>query len=152
MNDHKIYLTETVPALLAQLTDKDKGAFGIMTAHHMVEHLVWVTKSSVKDLGPAPDELTDKQLGFMKFIDNGAHFKHRPSDKKQSDLDPPRTPNIAAAKAAIPEAIERLYKCPEDRVFYNPMMGKLTFQQMETFHARHYQYHLEEQFGLKEQS
>lgn len=148
MNEHKKYLTERVPELLAQLTNEHKGAFGIMTPHHMVEHLIWVTKSSVKDMGPAPAELTDKQLGFMKFIEKGAHFKHRPSDKKQEDLDPPRSADLATAIAGIPEAVQRLYACPEDRTFYNPMMGKLSFAQMEKFHAGHYKYHLEEQFGL----
>ncbi len=148
MNEHKLYLTETVPLLLEKLKSNDEPGFGIMTAHHMVEHLIWITKSSVKDYGPAPKELNEKQLGFMRFIDKGAHFKHRPSDKKREDLDPPRMSDLVQAVATINEAVARLYRHGPEKVFYNPMMGKLTFQQMELFHAQHYKYHLEEQFEL----
>lgn len=149
MEDPKKYLINTVPELLKQLKADNEPAFGIMTAQHMVEHLIWVTNSSVKDMGPAPEQLSEKQLGFVKFIEKGANFKHRPTEKRREDLDPPRMENIDAAIKNIPEAIQRLYACDADKTFYNPMMGKLSFAQMELFHAKHFEYHLEEQFGLK---
>lgn len=148
MNENQQYLQETVPKLLQQLTDKHEPNFGIMTPQHMVEHLIWVTKSSIKDFGPPPSELSEKQLGFMRFVHKGAHLKHRPSDKKRKDLDPPRLSDLTTAIAGIPEAIDRLYNQDPNREFYNPLMGKLTFEELELFHANHFRYHLEEQFGL----
>jgi len=114
----------------------------------MIEHLVYVTKSSVKDYGPAPTELDKRQLGMMRFVEKGAKFEHRPSDKTRADLDPPRTGSLEEAIALIPEAVGRLYTNDQDRIFYNPFMGKLTFDQMELLQANHFKYHLEEQFGL----
>ena len=148
MDEHKKYLTETVPQLLKKLRAQDEPVFGIMTAQHMVEHLIWVTKSSVKDFGPPPKELAEKQLNFMRFVNNGANFKHRPSDKNREDLAPPRMPSLQDAIDVIPDAISRLYNNPGDKVFFNPMMGRLSFSEMELFHSSHYRYHLEEQFGL----
>ena len=148
MNDRKKYLLETVPQLLSTLSNEHEPKFGIMSAQHMVEHLIWVTKSSVKNYGPAPEELTTGQQRFMKFIDNGAKFEHRPKDQKREDLDPPRMADISAAIDEIPNAIARLYQHTEDHVFFNPMMGKLTFEQMEIMHASHFKWHLEEQFNL----
>jgi len=148
MNDRKTYLIQRVPELLKGLKADMEPAFGIMSAQHMVEHLVWVTKSTLKDFGPPPEELNESQQGFMRFIQKGANFKYRPSDKKREDLDPPRMPDLEASKSIIPESIDRLYSFNEDHVFYNPNIGRLSFEEMELMHFRHYQWHLEEQFGL----
>ena len=148
MDNAREYLTKTVPRLIELLGSEDQPKFGIMTAQHMLEHLIWVTKSSVKDYGAPPESLTDKQMGFKNFILKGAHFEHRPSDKTRADLEPPRLGNLEEASKKIPEAIDRLYAHNDDHVFYNPMMGILTFEEMETFHASHFKYHLEKQFGL----
>lgn len=148
MTQNQKFLTEQVPELLSRLKADDEPSFGIMTAQHMVEHLIYVTKSSVKDYGPAPEIIPDRALGFMRFIDNGANFEYRPSDKKRSDLDPPRMSDLASAIAVIPEAINRLYSNDREREFYNPLMGKLSFDQMELFHAQHFRHHLIDQFKL----
>ena len=148
MNEHHKYLVEVVPQLLSQLDSDAIPAFGIMSAQHMVEHLIWVTKSTAKDYGPAPEVLGDKQMGFMRFIEKGAHFEHRPSDKKKEDLDAPRMKSLQNSIDTVPEALERLYSFPRDHIFYNPMMGRLSFAQLELFHAKHFEYHLEKQFGL----
>ena len=148
MNDKEHYLKEMVPTMIAELTRDHQPHFGIMTPQHMLEHLVWVTKSSVKDFGPPPEEPTDRQLGFKRFIANGAEFKHRPSDKKKEDLDPPRLKDLDEARMKIQEAIERFYNVDRNRSYFNPMMGNLSFSELETFHFSHFKYHLEEQFQL----
>ena len=149
MNEKKIYLKETVPQLLEKLTSEMEPSFGVMTPQHMVEHLIWVTKSSVKNFGPPPEELPSNQLKFMKFIEGGANFEYRAKDITREDLDPPRMENLSAAIAEIPNAIDRMYQHNEDHIFYNPMMGKLTIDDLETFHSSHFKWHLEEQFGLR---
>ena len=146
------YFEVDVPEKLKALTVEHQPKFGIMTPQHMVEHLIWVTKASVKNVGPAPEELSKGQLGFMKFIDNGAKFQYRPSDKTASDLPPLKYDSLEKAIAEVPNAIDRLTSAIEnlgdEETFYNPMMGKLSADQMALFHRQHYAWHLEKQFGL----
>jgi len=149
MTNHRQYLTDVVPLLLDQLTEDHEPTFGVMTAQHMLEHLIWVAKSSVKEFGPAPEEYTEGQQKFMKFVEHGAAFKVYPPKKTREELDPTRMPDLASAKAVIPDAINRLYHHEGDHVFFNPMMGSLSFEQMELFQAKHFEWHLEKQFGLK---
>ncbi len=148
MSKHKEYLLRRVPDLLKELRPDTRPTFGIMSPQHMVEHLVWVTKSSVKTSGTPPSEPTEGQLGFKRFVQKGAHFRYRGSDKKREDLDPPRMADLSEAIALIPEAIQRLYSFDEDHVFYNPMLGSFTFAEMELFHRKHFEHHLQRQFGL----
>lgn len=148
MNDHKNYLTKRVPELIAELKSDMHPTFGIMTPQHMIEHLIWVVKSATKDFGPPPETFTEGQQKFMNFIEKGAHFEYRPSDKKVSDLDPPRMPDLQSAIDVIPEAVQRIYNHSEDHVFYNPFMGKVSFSNMELMQAQHFKWHLEQQYGL----
>ncbi len=148
MPDYRSYLTEVVPQLLAQLTDEHEPSFGVMTPQHMVEHLIWVTKSSLKDYGPAPTEFSEGQQKFMKFVEGGAQFQVYPPKKNRADLDPPRLADLSAAIEVVPEAISRIYTHEPSHVFYNPMMGRMSFDQLELLHAKHFAWHLEQQFGL----
>ncbi len=148
MNKYKDYLMKEVPQLLEELKPNHRRRFGLMSAQHMIEHLIWVTKSSVKEYGDPPSELTEGQLNFMKFIEKGAYLYHRPSDKTKDDLPALRMPNLQQAIDTVPEAIDRLYGYSADHVFFNPSMGRLTFSEMERFHYMHFKFHLQHQFGL----
>lgn len=149
---HRDYFIEDVREKIKALKHDQKPAFGLMSPQHMIEHLIWVTKASVKEMGPIPEELTKGQLGFMKFVDNGAEFKYRPSDKSEADLPPLKFDNLEDALTEFPNAIQRMIyaidNLPEGSAFYNPMMGKLTGDQMALFHRQHFAWHLEKQFGL----
>ncbi len=149
MSDHKTYLTAVVPQLLSQLTTSHEPSFGVMTPQHMVEHLIWATKSSIKDYGPVPAELSEGQRKFMKFVEGGANFKVFPPKKTREELDPPRLADLSAAIEVVPEAISRIYQHDASHIFYNPMMGKFSMEQIEFLIARHFAWHLEKQFGLK---
>ena len=149
---HTTFFKEEIPEKVKKLTTAHQPNFGIMTPQHMIEHLIWVTKASVKNTGRTPVELTKGQLGFMKFIDNGAEFEYRPSDKTAADLPNLKYESLEEAIAALPEAIQRMHDAidhlKEGETFFNPMMGKLTGDQMALFHRQHYTWHLEKQFGL----
>jgi len=108
MSGRKSYLTEVVPQLLAQLSESHEPSFGVMTPQHMVEHLIRVTKSSIKDYGPAPSELSEGQQKFMKFVEEGANFKVFPPKKTREELDPPKLADLSAAIEVVPEAISHL--------------------------------------------
>lgn len=144
------FLTMQVPQILTNLTADTVPKFGLMTPQHMVEHLTWVTKSSLTRNGEPEPELSKSQLFFRKFVDNGAIFKHRPSDKTKDDLQALKYGSLIEAIESIPEAVDRLYqtfeKNPNFKTF-NPMMGEFNFEDQELFHYQHYKYHLF-QFGL----
>ncbi len=148
MSSYQSFLVDEVPVLLKDLDPKHRRRFGLMTAQHMVEHLIWVTKSSVKDFGLPPDQLTEGQKSFMQFVKKGAFLYHRPSNKSQDDLPVLKMSNLEEAVAVIPSAVARIYSFPTDHIFFNPMMGVLTFDEMERFHYMHFKYHLQHQFGL----
>jgi len=148
MNAYEEYLTHKVPELLSDLTTDMKPTFGVMTPQHMVEHLIYTSKSTVKDYGPAPEEFTDSQQRFMRFVKKGAHFRYYHKDIRTEDLPAPRMSSLQEAIDMIPEAISRLYAYDRDHVFFNQMMGAFTFDEMELFHKKHYEHHLQRQFGL----
>lgn len=148
MNYKKEFLLSEVPTLLQDLTPDSKRAFGLMSPQHMVEHLIWVTKSSVKDFGPPPKEFTDPQKGFMKFVNKGAYFLHRPTKDDKDKLASLRMSSLEEAVNEIPAALSRLYNHDKGHTFYNPAMGMLSFEDMEHFHYMHFKYHLQHQFGL----
>ena len=128
-------------------------AFGVMTPQHMLEHLIWVTKSSIKDFGPAPDrsELPEKVLKFMHFIESGKPMKYIEKDVTAADLNDLRLESLEAAKVGVAEAIDRLindYNSRGDKPYFNPMMGVVSKEHMIDFHRRHFVHHLESQYGL----
>ena len=149
----KEFLTKEAPALFKKLEADRIPNFGLMTPQHMVEHLVVVTKTTLSRRGEPEETPSKRQLGFKKFLENGAVFQHRPSDKTKDDLPPLKYESLEEAITKVPEAIERFYKTFEenpDFIVYNPFMGELNFNEMELFHFQHYRYHLW-QFGLIEE-
>ena len=74
--DKREFLTMQVPELLTKLSDNAEPKFGLMTAQHMIEHLTWVTKSSLAKNGQPEAELNDSQQFFKKFMSKGAVFQH----------------------------------------------------------------------------
>ena len=149
-SERKEYLINTVPILLKDLKKDNTGAFGIMSPQHMLEHLIKITKAICKDYGPPPNELTDGQKKFMSFLKNGAVFEHRPSAKSKNELPPLKYDSISKAKREVPIALDRLYSLDREMKFFNPVMGTVSFEELELFTYKHFKYHLEEQFGLNE--
>ncbi|MEM9918804.1 MAG: hypothetical protein AAF990_11950 [Bacteroidota bacterium] len=122
--------------------------FGIMTAHHMIEHLVFVTKSLPKRKGEPAAELTKSQLYFRKFIESGAPFEHRP--KEGATLNDLRTESMEEAIQLLESANERFYALftsNPNHKSYNSMMGEFNLSELELFHYQHGRWHLF-QFGL----
>ena len=151
MSTHQSFLKEETLLLLQGLKENTEPKFGLMTPQHMVEHLIWVTKTTIGRRGEPEGEPTKSQIYFQKFIDNGAVFEYRPKEgTTKADLLALKYGSLQEAIAQVGPAIDRFYKYCEDNpgaIAYNPMMGELTQDQLETFHAQHYRWHLY-QFGL----
>lgn len=146
----KEFLTQQVPDLLKKLNADTAPAFGLMTPQHMVEHLTWVVKSSIKRYGEPVDPPTKGQLGFKRFIEKGAILKHKPSDKTKADLPELKYNSLEEAAAQIPVAVDRFYNHFEANPGFQshlPFAGEMSFEELELFHYQHYRFHLW-QFGL----
>ena len=145
------FLVNEVPEILKKLSSDSKGNFGIMTPQHMIEHLTWVIKSSAKKFENERESPPNKrQMGFQKFIQNGAVFQHRTSDKTTDDLPPLKYGSLEEALTHIPEAVNRFYNfwdANPDYIPYGSFMGAMPFEDLELFHYMHVRYHLW-QFGL----
>ena len=144
---------KNAPTMLKNLSAAAEPSFGLMTPQHMVEHLIWVTKSSIKDMGPPPpmEEIPVGAQKFMKFINSGKPLKYMPSDKTKADLPELRMHSLGDAISELENAVDRVindYNSRGDKQYYNPMMGMIAPDMMLSFHMRHYQHHLEAQFGL----
>jgi len=122
-----------------------------MSAHHMVEHLIFVTKSISKRRGEPAAELNKSQQYFRKFLDKGAPFEYRPKEgQSKADLNDLRTPSIQEAIDLLSKATADFYSLFEskpDHKSYNEMMGEFNLSELELFNYQHGRWHLH-QFGL----
>lgn len=147
---YKNFLLEELPSKLITLEEMQAPNFGIMTAHHMAEHLIFVTKSIIKRHGEPEAELNKSQLYFRNFLDKGCPFEHRP--KEEATLNDLRTENIAVAVKILEEATEKfynMYKTNPKYKSYNAMMGEFNLEELELFNYQHGRWHLH-QFGIIE--
>ena len=71
----KQFLVGEIQGILENLKTDTPAKFGLMTAQHMVEHLIWITKVSVKRYGEPANPPTEGQQKFKKFIAKGATTK-----------------------------------------------------------------------------
>ena len=145
---------KNAPTMLKNLSAEAIPNFGLMTPQHMVEHLIWVTKSSIKDMGPPPpmEDIPEGAQKFMHFINSGKPMQYRPSNKTKADLPELRMSSLNDAISELENAVDRVindYNSRGDKPYYNAMMGVIAPDMMLSFHMRHYQHHLEAQFGLK---
>ena len=145
---YKHFLTKELPEMLRTLEATQSPNFGMMTAHHMVEHLIYVTKVMMKRKGEPGAVLTKSQLYFKNFVENGCPFEYRPKeDAKLSEL---RTDSIEEAIKTLEEATERFYELFETNPEYKsftPMTGEFNLEELELFNYQHGRWHAY-QFGL----
>ena len=148
---HKDFLLKELPTQLRTLKENQAPNFGLMTAHHMVEHLIFVTKSIQKRKGEPEAALNKSQLYFRKFLDKGCPFEHR--QKEGATLNDLRTESIEAAVAILTEATVKFYNLFEtnpNHKSYNIMMGAFNLKEIELFNYQHGRWHLH-QFGIIEE-
>jgi len=144
------FLKEDVYTRLSKLTEETKPKFGLMTPQHMVEHLILMTKLSVRVYGEVPKTATEGQMKFKKFIEEGANFEFRPSNKTVADLPKLKYGSLQEALDNYPQGINGFYNhyvANPEFISFNKFQGKLGFEDLEFLHYRHFEYHLG-QFGL----
>lgn len=145
---YKHFLTKELPEMLRTLEANQPPNFGIMIAHQMVEHLVYVTKVMMKRKGEPEAELTKSQLYFKNFVANGCPFEYRP--KKGAKANELRTASIEEAIQLLETATEKFYDLFESNPTYKsytPMTGEFNLEELELFNYQHGRWHLY-QFGV----
>lgn len=147
---YKNFLSQDLPQQLRALSPAQTPNFGLMTPHHMVEHLIFVTKTLSKRKGEPEGEMTKSQRYFRNFIESGCPFEHRP--KEGATLNDLRTASMEEAIQILEGAIQHFYSLFESNPHhksYNPMMGEFDLAEIESFHYQHGKWHLH-QFGMIE--
>jgi oxepin-CoA hydrolase/3-oxo-5,6-dehydrosuberyl-CoA semialdehyde dehydrogenase len=148
------FLSNEFPELLHSLNAETEANFGLMTAQHMVEHLIKALGSAtVKYEGERIKPATEQQLGMQKFIKSGSVLSHRPSDKTKEDLLTLDYKTLEEAISKVPETVQTFYAFQDDNPDYIPyasFMGEVLYEDVELFHYMHVRYHLW-QFGLLDQ-
>lgn len=151
---YKDFLTTELPALLRKLSADQEPNFGLMSAQHMVEHLIYVTKTFMKRMGDPEGETTKSQLYFQKFLAKGCPFAYKPKEGvTKADLKALRSANIEEAIQGLEAATAKFYALFDENPnfkSYNPMMGEFTMEQLELFAYQHGRWHAY-QFGLLEE-
>lgn len=145
---YKAFLIQEVPVMLEKLSVDTTPQWGMMTAQHMLEHLAKITKASVKIYGKPPAQPTEGQLKFKAFVKGDKPLKK--NDSKAGKLDDLFYATFDEARQAAISAVQRFYNTFEqnpDLQPYNPIMGALSFDELQRFHNKHYHHHFE-QFGL----
>ncbi len=146
------FLTQTLPTLLGRLEASQEPNFGLMSAQHMIEHLIWTTKSFTRRKEkPADWQPTKSALGFQRFLAKGAPFEYRPKEgQSKADLSPLRMESMESAINTLMEAISDMYAFGEEDPNYhsfNPFSGEFNMKQMDLLIGQHCRWHCY-QFGL----
>ncbi len=150
--DDQTFLYEHFLQKLDEIQENARPEWGIMTPHHMIEHLSMLFVISNGKF-QAPSFLPEEKQARRKhgFFERQLPFPKNFSPLGEPKLEKLRFENINAAKQKLKAALERYQQYhqenPEVRCNH-PVMGPLNHQEWNEFHARHIQHHLE-QFGIK---
>lgn len=143
---------ETIKNRIENLHSDIQPMFGIMTAQHMIEHLILTVKLSygrikIPDFEPNEKQLTQKQILIYSDILFPQGIKAPGLPDKLMDL---RFPNLEVAKEELIKSISDYYSAFEENEFLtttHPRFGKLTYEEWGKFHAKHFEHHFA-QFGI----
>jgi oxepin-CoA hydrolase/3-oxo-5,6-dehydrosuberyl-CoA semialdehyde dehydrogenase len=143
---------ETLQERLALLTPAADARFGIMTAQHMLEHLILTLKLSsgripMEDFVPNEKQLAQKQALLYTDIPFPQGIKVPGIPDTLMEL---RFPDLATAKTALLaswDAYQALFQQEPCKTTIHPRFGPLNHDDWEKFHAKHMDHHLG-QFGV----
>ncbi|MFN3999465.1 DUF1569 domain-containing protein [Algoriphagus sp.] len=143
---------ESIVSRLKNLTEESPREFGIMTPQHMVEHLILTVKLSygriqIPEFEPNEKQLMQKQaliysdISFPRGI-RAPGIGDQLLDLRFSDLD---TAKLELLKS-LDDYSTYFTSNPEAKTVH-PRFGKLTHQEWELFHQKHFEHHFG-QFGI----
>lgn len=143
---------ETIEKRIEKLKESTPATFGIMTPQHMIEHLAITVRISYGKIKLQDFEPTEKQLAQKQaLIYTDLKFpKGIKAPGLEENLLALRYPNLETAKSELLKSIDdynsHFKTTPNDKTTH-PWFGKLTHEEWEKFHPKHFNHHLK-QFDL----
>ena len=147
----KAFLLNELPLVLAHLKADQKPVWGLMTPHHMLEHLIVTFKMSIGRIKiPIVANEEDQVRIKAYFMKDSPMRRSVPSPTGKNDLQPLRTASLDEARDKVMmETAHFLAFMENDPGFIadHPYGGPMTAQEWLLFHRKHIKHHCI-QFGL----
>jgi oxepin-CoA hydrolase/3-oxo-5,6-dehydrosuberyl-CoA semialdehyde dehydrogenase len=150
--DLTAYFRLEVPAILDRITGEEQALWGIMTPHHMLEHLELVLQFATGKLTTTcitPEEQLPKFRAFL-LSDYGLRRDLKPPFLPEKDTLPLKTDSLHAAKQLLLQTTEEFLQTihhPDFRQATHPFFCELNTHEWLTFQYKHFTHHFM-QFGL----
>lgn len=138
-------------AVLGKLKPNQLAQFGIMTPHHMVEHLAFSVQFANGKLSQKLYVTPERAQAIKQFIlGDGAHPIGFKSPLLGEGLEPLSTSDLSAAIHYLDQelrAFDAYFADHPTSTPINPMLGELSYSEWIGFHNKHFSHHFK-QFGL----
>lgn len=145
------FLRHRVPVLLARLAPDQAPAWGLMTAQHMLEHLIGSLRLSVGRYDFAPPVPSPGLDQAWAWLASDRPLSREVRNHALPPTPPPlRLPSLAAAAAELLLSLDEFFAHFAHHPTAAPvhmLLGSLTFEQWRLFHFKHFGHHFL-QFGL----
>jgi hypothetical protein len=145
------FVTKTFPQLAAQLDANTKGAWGVMNAQQMVEHMSYSVRIANGKLTMdivTPAENLEKVKGFMM---SDKPFRENTKNSMLPDTAlPTEQPDMQHAIEELKNELElfvQVFKKEPNKIITNPFFGDLNFDEWLHLLHKHLMHHAR-QFGL----
>lgn len=146
---HKLF--SDLVSRLAEIQPQAVPEWGIMTPHHMVEHVLvtWrISNGRARVKSPLPDEEIARRRAFL-FSD--LPYERGIRNPVQGDgLQPLRKPDMAAALVQLSDEVKTFFEYHQanpSAVEMHPVFGELDYIGWLRFQAKHMAHHAA-QFGI----
>lgn len=151
LNMNFVHFPKDIPTILATLQPATAAKWGQMTAQHMLEHLIVVTKISIGQLTVKPLTPAEEWAQRKAFLQTDKPFpKHLANPALPKQPMPLHYPSFEDARQkllATLQAYEEFWSAHENATHLHPIFGPLNYAEWERFHTKHYTHHFA-QFGL----
>lgn len=150
MNDQieevRQFLSEELPDLLQKLDADQKPVWGLMTPHHMLEHLIVTYKMSI---GRIKIPIISKEEDWPRLkaylVKDSPMRRSVPSPTGNNELQPLRTPSLEEAKAKLLKETAQFLefiKTSPGHIANHPYGGPMTAEEWLLFHRKHIKHHM----------
>lgn len=150
--DFEKFLKEDARVVITNIRGDEQALWGMMTIHHMIEHLVFPLNFATGVIAAPILTPEDKLPRNREFL--GSHYglmKHFKMPLLPRDENPPlMTDNLEAAKALLFQTMDKFQEsvdAPDFEEANHPIFGKLNREQWYVFQYKHFMHHFM-QFGL----
>ncbi len=150
--DFENYFQKTAPQIIQDIKGDEPAKWGIMTPHHMLEHLSIVLNFATGKL-PMPLSIAEEKLPRMReflYSEYGMPQNFKPPFLPADETLPLLYPELNGSKQHITNTIQEFLEvisAPGFTVSMHPFYGELNKKDWLVFQYKHFSHHFM-QFGL----